>query len=85
MAYQICFKYYKKELEVLKKYEDYFVTAIKYQYMRNLTIAQIDELLAIYERAAGKKYPLCKSCGTAKLHFIQEVGKRYFKQLGKEI
>lgn len=78
------FRFLKKDLAVLKKYENYFRTAIKYQYSRNLTNTQVDELLTIYERALGKKYPLCKSCGTAKLHFLQEIGNKYFKQTGIE-
>lgn len=79
------FKYYKKELAVLEKYESYFRTALKSDYIRNLTDAQCDELLKIYERASGRKYPLCKRCGTSKLAFIKEVGKKYFEQTGKEL
>lgn len=79
------FRYLKKELPILEKYESYFRTALKSGYIRNLTDAQVDELLPIYERASGRKYPLCKRCGSSKLNFIKEVGKKYFEQTGKEL
>lgn len=72
-------KILKKDIKKLEQYDSYFRTAIHHQYMRNLTNTQIDELLGIYERITGKKYKLCKTCGTAKLKFIQEVGKLYYE------
>ena len=80
------FYYYKKELAVLEKYETYFRSTLKHNYIRNLTDTQCDELLKIYERANnGKKYPLCKRCGTSKLAFVKEVGKKYFQQTKQDI
>lgn len=85
MSYKTLVKYYKRELATLEQYEQYFKTAIKCGYMRNLTTTQTKEIHRIYERAIGEKYPICFTCGHSKLKLLQDAGQLYFKQLGIEI
>lgn len=85
MGYQVREMYYKKELAILEQYENYFKTAIQSGYMRNLTTTQTKEIHRIYERAIGRKYLMCFTCGHSKLKLLQDAGSLYFKQKNIDI
>ena len=72
----------EKDLEILEKYESWFRTAIKADYIRALWDSDIKILIPIYEKWTGKKISV-NSCGKCKLDFMKKLGKLYFENKQK--
>lgn len=70
-----------KELELLKKYEEWFNTAINYDYISALWDGDFKILIPIYEKWIGKKEKINTKCGSCRLDFMKQLGKVYFKKL----
>lgn len=66
------------ELDILKKYEDRFRTAVFSEYARNIISTDLDRLLDIYNRVKGIKYKLNKSCSSCQLTFLKLIGRWWF-------
>ena len=68
-----------KDIEALAKYESYFYSATKADYIRALWDSDFAILIPIYEKWTGQKSNVNKQCGKCKLEFMKKFGKLYFK------
>ena len=64
----------EKDLEILSKYENWFYTAIKADYIRALWETDINLMISIYEKWTGEKIKVCPTCAKSKLKFIKKLG-----------
>lgn len=69
----------KKDLEILAKYENWFYTATKCDYIRALWESDFNILVPIYEKWTGSKANINNGCSKCKLDFIKKLGKLYYK------
>lgn len=69
----------EKDLEILKKYENWFYTAVYADYIRALWKDDFEVLIPIYEKWSGRKTNINTSCGKCKLIFLKKLGELYFK------
>lgn len=69
----------EKDLEILSKYENWFYTAVKSDYIRALWKTDFDVLIPIYEKWTGLKSNINTTCGRCKLTFMKRFGELYFK------
>ena len=70
-----------KDLEILKKYESFFTTALKSDYIRAIWDSDMNVMIPIYEKWTGTKYTGCFNCSKSKLEFMKKLGKLYFKKI----
>lgn len=64
--------------EVLEKYESYFNTAVKAQYIRGLTSKQVAELHTIYQELFKKKLNNL-NCNSCVFNMVKDLGIYYFE------
>lgn len=69
--------------EILEKYESYFNTAIKAEYIRGLTSKQINELHTIYQEIFKKKLNNL-TCNSCVFNMVKDLGIYYYEQLKTE-
>lgn len=69
----------EKDLEQLSRYENWFYTSIKCDYIRALWKSDFDILIPIYEKWTNTKPRINTSCGKCVLDFIKRLGKLYYK------
>lgn len=69
----------EKDLEQLSKYENWFYTSIRCDYIRALWKSDFDILIPIYEKWTNTKPRINTSCGKCVLDFIKRLGKLYYK------
>lgn len=69
----------EKDLEILSKYENWFYTAIKADYIRALWETDMNLMISIYEKWTGEKIKVCPTCAKSKLNFVKKLGKLYYK------
>lgn len=70
----------KKQCERLASYEGAgrpFSTLLDSGYIRTLTTAETDTLLAVYSDATGKDYPLHRHCGQCVMEFVRIMAEAY--------
>lgn len=69
------------DLDILKKYENHFRSAINSNYCRAIWKSDIDVLVSIYTKWTNTKPNLNMSCSKCKLDFIKKIGKLYYTKL----
>lgn len=74
--------YSKEDLEILKQFEDYFRTAVKAKYIRNLSSKQKEVLKEIYERSIGK-LTANLNCGACVYNFVRTMGIKYYEDINE--
>ena len=76
----------EEDIKVLEKYENYFHTAIKYDYIKALWDDDLKIIIPIYERLTEQKYTGCSYCSHSRLALMKKLGKIYYdiKKQAKE-
>ena len=73
----------KEQIEQLRPFEEYFISATAANYVRSIPADRIMTITNIWNTASGEKEKGPTSCGVCQLNFIKKVGKHYFKDKEK--
>lgn len=63
------------EMNIMKRLEDRFRTAVFGDYARNVISSDLDSLLSIYRKVFGSEYRLNKTCSSCQLAFLKQIGR----------
>ena len=66
------------EINMLRKYEERFRTAVFSDYSRNIISQDLEQLRLIYNKIHNTDYRLNKSCSTCQLNFLKLLGRWWF-------
>ena len=66
------------EINIMKRLEDRFRTAVFGDYARNVISSDLDSLLSIYRKVFGSEYRLNKTCASCQLAFLKQIGRWWF-------
>lgn len=72
----------ENDIELLKKYESWFNSAVYYDYIRAIWKSDLEVLIPIYEKWTGKKITV-GDCSKCKLDFMKKLGQLYFNNKEK--
>lgn len=71
----------KTDITYLKQFEDRFRTAIKSDYVRNLTQSELEKIVQIYYNAFNVRLSYVPNCGSCALSIMKTVGRKYNEQI----
>ena len=73
----------RNDIELLKKYESWFHSAIECDYIRALWDSDMKILVPIYEKWTNSKFDGNSKCPKCKLDFMKKLGQLYFNNKEK--
>lgn len=71
----------KADMKYLKQFEDRFNTAIKSDYVRNLTQGDLEKIAQIYYNTFNVRLSYVPNCGSCALSIMKTVGRKYNEQI----
>lgn len=69
----------ERYFDKLVKYEKFFETAVRYNYIRNIIVRERKELHAVHLELVGTAKKFNVSCGSCFLGIMKDLGKLYFE------
>lgn len=69
----------------LSRYESWFLTAVRSDYMRALSDGSLGVIEAQWLRHTGRAVRVCRSCGRSVLGFVKRVGEAWFSERDRRI
>lgn len=77
--------YTEEQLKTLSQWEDNFWTALKADYSRYVGLTAIRVIHRTWEDAHKTQRHLDTGCSHCVLSLLKDVGREYFRDIGKEI
>lgn len=77
--------YTKEQLKTLSQWEENYYTALKADYSRYVGMTAIRVIHRIWEEAHKSKRTLDAGCSHCVLSLLKDVGREYYRDIGKEI
>ena len=75
----------KHNLDILKKYKADLITALFYDYTRNMPLVSLQELEKVYLEETGKTLDTNYSCSACILKLVRQCSRLYFRELPDEL
>lgn len=74
-----------KNKKYLEDYKNDMLTAVFYEYIKNLPGSALREIERIYEEETGESLNTNFSCGHCTLTLLSRMGKQYFSEYPEEL